>query len=229
MADTSVPALLDEAKPIEVEDRLRTSLTEHSLIWMDDRLVPISSSIPDRRSLAPLREAFDLACQPADPDLIKAWLSVLWISTKKQSGMADLRTDNVLRVYVAALSKYPADLVEQAIATWAEVPKPRDAHHWWPAAGELVDAIRGPSETRRMIRNGLMEWDMDKGKSTRLSQLYRELAVLEGGDFTFAVRHLLDADREEQIEGLRREQERVRSEIFKIEGRNTFARAAGEA
>jgi hypothetical protein len=143
--------------------------------------------------------------------------------------MADLRTDNVLRVYVAALSKYPADLVERAISTWAEVPKPKDAHHWWPSTGELVDAIRGPSETRRMIRNGLMEWDMDKGKHARLAQLYRELAVLEGGDFTFAVRHLMDADREEQTEGLRREQERVRREIFQIEGPNTFSRAAGEA
>jgi hypothetical protein len=142
--------------------------------------------------------------------------------------MADLRTDNVLRVYVAALSKYPADLVEQAISTWAEVPKPRDAHHWWPAAGELVDAIRGPSETRRMIRNGLMEWDMDKGKNTRLSQLYRELAVLEGGDFTFNIRELMHADREDQIRGIRDEASRVRREIYQIEGPNTLSQAAGE-
>jgi hypothetical protein len=70
---------------------------------------------------------------------------------------------------------------------------------------------------------------MDEAKRQRLSQLYRELAVLEGGDFTFNIRELMHADREDQISGIRDEAARVRREIYQIEGPNTFARAAGEA
>jgi hypothetical protein len=55
------------------------------------------------------------------------------------------------------------------------------------------------------------------------------LAVLEGGDFTFNIRELMHADREDQISGIRDEAARVRREIYQIEGPNTFARAAGEA
>lgn len=227
MADTSLPALLDEAPPIVVEDQLKTRLTAHSLVWADDRLIPTSSNIPDRLALAPLREAFDLACQPADEDTLKAWLTVLWIRTKKPTSMNEFRPENVYRVYAMTLSKYPADLVEKAIMSWTEIPKPRDGHHWWPSDGELVDAIRGPAETRRMIRNGLREWDMDKGKHARLSQLYRDLAVIEGGDFTFSIRHLMDAPREEQVDGQEKEAARLRRDIKLLEGINYFAKAAG--
>ncbi len=160
--------------------------------------------------------------------MIKAWLTLLWIGTKKQSAMSDFRPDNVYRVYAMALAKYPADLVEQVLSTWTSTPRPNNAHHWWPAIGEIEDAIRGPAETRRMIRDGLKEWDMDKGKRARLQQLYRELAVLEGNDFTFNIRELMHADREDQIRGIREEAARVRREIFEIEGPNTLARAAGD-
>ena len=228
MADTSVPALVEATQRLGVEDRLKIRLTEYALVWAEDRLMPTSSNIPDRSSLAELRQEYDLACRPADEDTIKAWLTLLWIGTKKQSAMAEFRTDNVLDVYIMALSRYPADLVEQVLSTWTRTPKPKDAHHWWPALGEIEDAIRGPTETRRMIRNGLREWDMDKGKHARLSQLYRDLAIIEGGDFTFAVRHLMDASREIQIDGLQREADRLRREIRLIEGVNVFAKAAGD-
>jgi hypothetical protein len=79
-----------------------------------------------------------------------------------------------------------------------------------------------------MIRDGLREWDMDQAKRQRLSQLYRELAVLEGGDFTFNIRDLMHADREAQIRGIRDEAARVRREIYQIEGPNTLSKAAGE-
>lgn len=190
--------------------------------------MPTSSSIPDRSALAPLREEFDAACRPADMKTLKSWLTLLWVGTKKQSAMNDLVTDQVLMVYAAALGRYPADLVREALSTWSSTPKPNNAHHWWPAVGEIEDAIRGPAETRRMIRDGLKEWDMDKGKRARLQQLYRELAVLEGNDFTFNIRELMHADREDQIRGIREEAARVRREIFEIEGPNTLARAAGD-
>lgn len=69
---------------------------------------------------------------------------------------------------------------------------------------------------------------MDHAKHQRLSQLYRELAVLEGGDFTFNIRALMHADRDDQVRGIRNEADRVRKEIFEIEGPNTMARAAGD-
>jgi len=228
MADTSVPARMEDVQPIAVEDHLRTSLARHSLTWLEDRLIPTSSSIPDRSTLASLREAYDLACEPADRKTLKSWLTLLWAGTKKQSSMGDLVTDQVLTVYAVALGKYPADLVHKVLSTWTSTPKPKDAHHWWPALGEIEDAIRGPADTRRMIRDGLKEWDMDKGKHVRLSQLYRELAVLEGGDFTFHIRELMHASREEQRAGIAKEAARVRAEIYQLEGPNTFARAAGD-
>lgn len=190
--------------------------------------MPTSSNIPDRSALAPVREAFELACRPADQKTLKSWLTLLWVGTKKQSNMNDFSTDNVLAVYAAALGRYPADLVHAALSTWSSTPKPKDAHHWWPALGEIEDAIRGPADTRRMIRDGLKEWDMDQGKHARLSQLYRELVVLEGGDFTFNIRELMHAGREDQVRGIRNEAARVRREIIEIEGANTMARAAGD-
>jgi len=228
MADTSVPALLEEPQRIVVEDQLKTRLTAHSLAWVDDRLIPTSSSIPTSLSLAELREEYELSCRPADIDTLKAWLTMLWMGTKKASSMNEFRTDNVFHVYAMALAKYPADLVEKALSTWTGTPKPKDAHHWWPSIGEIEDAIRGPSETRRMIRDAVKDWDMDKGKHTRLSQLYRELAVLEGGDFTFNIRQLMHADRDDQLVGIRNEMARVRREIIELEGPNTLARAAGD-
>lgn len=69
---------------------------------------------------------------------------------------------------------------------------------------------------------------MDQGKRARLQQLYRELSVLEGGDFTFNIRELMHADRAVQEKGIREEAARVRREIFEIEGPNTLARAAGD-
>ena len=142
--------------------------------------------------------------------------------------MTDFRLDNVLTLYASRLQRYPADMVESVLSEWSSTPKPKDAHHWWPSLGEIEDAIRGPADTRRMIRDGLKEWDMDHAKHQRLSQLYRELAVLEGGDFTFNIRQLMHADRDDQIRGIRNEAERVRKEIFEIEGPNTMARAAGD-
>lgn len=159
---------------------------------------------------------------------LKAWLTLLWVGTKKQSSFGEIKADNVFNVYAAALRRYPADLVEKALSTWTSTPKPKDAHHWWPSVGEIEDAIRGPADTRRMIRDGLKEWDMDKGKHVRLSQLYRELAVLEGGDFTFHIRDLMHASREEQRAGIAKEAARVRAEIYQLEGPNTFSRAAGD-
>jgi hypothetical protein len=228
MADTSLPALAEELPRIEVADSLKMRLTASRLAWAEDRLVPTSSNIPDRSSLAGLREEFELACLPADKDTLEMWLTMLWVGTKKQSAMNEFRLENVMRVYIAALSRYPADLVEKALSTWTSTPKPREAHHWWPSIGEIEDAIRGPADTRRMITNGLREWDMDKGKHARLSQLYRDLGIIEGGDFTFAVRHLMDAPREVQIDGLEREADRLRKEIKLIEGVSYFAKAAGD-
>lgn len=228
MADTSLPALLEEAQPIAVEDRLRTRLTSHSLAWVDQRLVPTSSIIPSSLALAELREEYELSCRPANIDTLKAWLTLLWVGTKKPASMNEFRTDNVFNVYAAALAKYPADLVEKALSTWTSTPKPKDAYHWWPSIGEIEDAIRGPSETRRLIKNAINGWDMERGKYDRLSQLYRELAVLEGGDFTFQIRHLLHASRQEQIDGIREEMARVHKQIIELEGPNTLSRAAGD-
>lgn len=190
--------------------------------------MPTSSSIPSKQSLAEVAREFDDACRPAPTHILKAWLTVLWMSTKKPGAMSEFRLDNVLDLYAMKLQRYPADLVERVLADWTSVPKAKDAHHWWPAVGEIEDAIRGPSETRRMVRDGLREWDMDQAKRQRLSQLYRELSVLEGGDFTFAIRDLMHADREAQVRGIRDEIARVRSEIFKLEGPSTLARAAGD-
>lgn len=190
--------------------------------------MPTSSNIPDQSALGPLREEFEAACRPADLKTLKSWLTLLWVGTKKQSAMNDLVTDQVLTVYAAALGRYPADLVREALSTWSSTPKPNNAHHWWPSVGEVEDAIRGPSETRRMIRDGLKEWNVDTGKRARLQQLYRELAVLEGGDFTFHIRELMHAPREDQERGIRAEADRVRREIYEIEGPNTLSRAAGE-
>lgn len=159
---------------------------------------------------------------------MEAWLTVLWVTTKRQGALNEFRLSNIVDVYATALSRYPGDLVRDVLATWTSTPKPKDAHHWWPSVGEIEDAIRGPADTRRMIRDGLKEWDMDKGKHVRLSQLYRELAVLEGGDFTFHIRELMHADRETQRTGIANEAARVRSEIYQLEGPNTFARAAGD-
>jgi hypothetical protein len=228
MDDAQLPMLVELPAPIVVEDRLKTRLTSHSLTFADGKLRPSSSIIPSRQSLAELTREFDVACRPADFDTIKAWLTVLWMSTKKSAAMSDFRLDNVLSLYASKLQRYPADMVEAVLAEWSSTPKPKDAHHWWPAIGEIEDAIRGPSETRRMIRDGLREWDMDQAKRQRLSQLYRELAVLEGGDFTFNIRDLMHADREAQIRGIRDEAARVRREIYQIEGPNTLSKAAGE-
>lgn len=179
-------------------------------------------------ALAELREEYELSCRPANIDTLKAWLTLLWVGTKKPASMNEFRTDNVFNVYAAALAKYPADLVEKALSTWTSTPKPKDAHHWWPSIGEIEDAIRGPSETRRLIKNAINGWDMERGKYDRLSQLYRELAVLEGGDFTFQIRHLLHASRQEQIDGIREEMARVHKQIIELEGPNTLSRAAGD-
>lgn len=228
MADTSVPALVEERPLIAVEDQLKTRLTAHSLAWVDERLIPTSSTIPSSLALAELREEYELSCRPADIDTLKAWLTMLWMGTKKSASMNEFRTDNVFHVYAMALAKYPADLVEKALSTWTSSPKPKDAHHWWPSLGEIEDAIRGPSETRRMIRNAINGWDMERGKHDRLSQLYRDLATLEGGDFTFAIRKLMHADRQDQLDGIRDEIARVRKQIIELEGPNTLARAAGD-
>ena len=226
MADTSVPAMLEDMPRLAVEDRLRTRLTASGLAWTDGKLIPTSSSIP--QSLHELEREFQIACRPAPREDIEAWLTVLWVSTKRQGALNEFRLSNIVDVYATALTRYPGDLVRDVLANWTSTPKPKDAHHWWPAVGEIEDAIRGPSETRRMIRDGLKEWDMDQGKHARLSQLYRELAVLEGGDFTFNIRDLMHASREDQVRGIRNEAARVRREIVDIEGPNTLARAAGD-
>lgn len=226
MADTSVPALLEETPAIEVEARLKTRLTASGLAWVEGKLIPTSSNIP--QSLKELEQEYRIACRPAPREDMEAWLTVLWVATKKQGAMNEFRLTNIVDVYATALSRYPGDLVRDVLATWTSTPKPKDAHHWWPSVGEIEDAIRGPADTRRMIRDGLKEWDMDKGKHVRLSQLYRELAVLEGGDFTFHIRELMHASREEQRAGIAKEAARVRAEIYQLEGPNTFARAAGD-
>lgn len=226
MADTSVPALLEETPAIEVEARLKTRLTASGLAWVEGKLIPTSSNIP--ASLKELEQEYRIACRPAPREDMEAWLTVLWVATKKQGAMNEFRLTNIVDVYATALSRYPGDLVRDVLATWTSTPKPKDAHHWWPSVGEIEDAIRGPADTRRMIRDGLKEWDMDKGKHVRLSQLYRELAVLEGGDFTFHIRELMHASRDEQRAGIAKEAARVRAEIYQLEGPNTFARAAGD-
>lgn len=228
MDDAHLPTLVEAPAVIAIEDRLKTRLTAHSLRFEDGRLVPTSSNIPPPQLLADIAEEFEVACRPAPTDVIRAWLTMLWMSTKKPGAMSDFRLDNVLDLYAMKLQRYPSDLVERVLMDWSSTPKPKDAHHWWPAIGEIEDAIRGPAETRRLIRDGLKEWDMDQARRQRLSQLYRELAVLEGGDFTFHIRDLMHASREDQIRGIRDEAARVRREIIQIEGPNTLARAAGE-
>lgn len=226
MADTSVPARLEDLEPIAVESRLKTLLTASGLAWADGKLTPTSSTIP--QSLSELEHEYRLACRPAPREDIEAWLTVLWVSTKRQGALNEFRLSNIVDVYATALSRYPGDLVRDVLANWTRTPKPKDAHHWWPAVGEIEDAIRGPADTRRMIRDAAKEWDMERSRHDRLSQLYRELAVLEGGDFTFHIRELMHADRETQRAGIAAEAAKVRREIFELEGPNTFARAAGD-
>lgn len=188
--------------------------------------MPTTSNIPE--SLAGLEREVDDACLPASEEKIKAWLTLVWVGTKKQGQMGEFRSENVFRVYVAALRKYPSDLVCDALSSWTSQPKPNNAHHWWPSLGEIEDVIRGPTDTRRMIRNAVKEWSVESGTRARLSQLYNQLAILEGGDFTFNVSHLRTASREAQIRGVAAEEQRVREEIFKLEGPSPTRRAAGE-
>lgn len=212
---------------VSAETDIRTRLTDYQLAWVDGQLIPTSSNIPE--SIAGLEREVDLACRPADEDDVKAWLTLLWVATKKQSSLGEFRTENVYRVYMAGLRRYPADLVREALSNWTSTPKPNNAHHWWPSLGEIEDAIRGPAETRRLIQSAVKGWDMDKAAHARLSQLYRELATLEAGDLTFNVRHLATARRYEQIEGVKEERAKVRAEILKLEGTPVHQRAAGES
>lgn len=220
---TTLPAAVAQ---LSVADRLRTRLTDYGIAWADEKLLPTSSNIPE--SLAGLERELDDACRPAPDTEITGWLTLLWVATKKQATLSEFRSENVFAVYAANLRKYPADIVGDVLSNWTSTPKPNNAHHWWPSLGEIEDAIRGPSETRRMIRNAVKEWDMDKGRHQRLAQLYNDLAMLEGQGFTFNIRHLLHAPRKAQIAGIRDEADRVRAEIYKLEGPNPRLRAAGD-
>lgn len=220
---TTLPAVAEASRP---EDRLRTRLTECGLAWLDGKLIPTSSNIP--RSLNELEEEWTAACLPASEQEIRDWLMILWVATGKQGAMSEFRSENVIGIYAAILKKYPADLVREAVTTWPSIPKPKSAHHWWPSIGALEDVIRGPADTRRMVRDAMKEWTMDQGTRARLSQLYNQLSVLEGGDFTFNVKHLMTAPREKQIAGIAAEEQRVREEIFRLEGPSPTRRAAGE-
>lgn len=113
-------------------------------------------------------------------DEIDAWLLALWLATKHEK--KDEQTMSAtLDIYARQLRDFPADIVATVLLDWPKHPRPRDAHHWFPAAGELADACRALAQPREELRHALATWTPVRDAAKHKAHLQWSLERIRSG------------------------------------------------
>ena len=164
--------------------------------------VNIDSSADVPAALKAIHESL----MPASEEQLEVWLAELAVKTARRKS-SDVGAEMAVSVYVAGLSKYPADTVRHVLTNYRG--------KWWPTWGELADRLDELAEPRVMMRDHLLRLSSpDAPKQLAHDPVAEKLARLRG-DLEAAER--VARKYPELEESSRRKREAYAEEIAKLE------------
>lgn len=154
-------------------------------------------------------KAINESLMPASEEQLEVWLAELAVKTARRKS-SDIGAEMAVSVYVAGLSKYPADTVRHVLTNYRG--------QWWPTWGELADRLDELAEPRIMIRDHLLRLSSpDAPKQLAHDPIAEKLAKLRG-DLEAAER--VAAKYPELAESTQRKAQAIADEIAQLEGTN---------
>lgn len=121
----------------------------------------------------------------ARPERIEAenWFAAMRLATAGGQ-KADFDVMATMKLYVAELSAYPADVVRAVFKKFTTAP--RDATSWFPTLPELIAEAERLVSTRRALISALTKWrpeDDEDRKQARIRSLLLDVKELEDSVF----------------------------------------------
>lgn len=137
--------------PVETDKALRQSLKLVKNCWTashdnQGRIseMTVTGEIPE--NILTMAES---SLMPIDNVVLVAMISSMYVETARPKG-EQIDLELAITVYFDRLSKYPADIVHDALASWPEQSK------WWPTWKDLFDLMDWRYRQRVIIRNALL-------------------------------------------------------------------------
>lgn len=172
-------ARIDHTALAEQAGDLKTLMQNAGLSWHGGELT-LTGAAP--RSIEPLKTSLMQLSKCLGPEKFYNLLEELWLKTKKPAAIAETPFSKLAEIYEKDLIQYPGPIVARAITEWTHTPKPRNAHHWFPGAPELVDDVRAASDEFFSLRRAVEGFNLDEARERRRYKLRRDLHNLEAGD-----------------------------------------------